>query len=380
MTTLREALDDIAAEAPAVDLTHLVDAAVTGRRRRRRRRTGWALTAVATVTVMGAVTAAVVVPGQRGGEAATQRRAEPVLDLPDSRVGKLSSAYMTPCAFDAVRKKFDCGMVEWRVVTSAGTTYRVPEALAMTENERRAPVAVSRDGRMLAYYSREAQAHVVRDLVTGSETTSPVTVEEERIDVGSMLAVSDDGRHLVFDPREGSKKPGLLIDVRTGKTVSVPGTYEVVTIKDGVAELVRYRKTDLWLMPVTGGGKPVRFDGAFIGFSELAPDGRTVAAYYFPPAEKGRFPKSDLVKRGLSLLDTKTGRALRKVDIRGLPKDGGIFETSLWLNEKEVTLAFQSTKGQISTYAVDTTTGQARLLTRHPGGRNSVVLPGAAAG
>jgi hypothetical protein len=56
-----------------------------------------------------------------------------------------------------------------------------------------------------------------------------------------------------FDPREGSKDPGLLIDTRTGKTVSMPGKYEVISIKDGAAELIRYRKTDLWLMPVKGG-------------------------------------------------------------------------------------------------------------------------------
>ncbi|TDD07480.1 hypothetical protein E1292_13320 [Nonomuraea deserti] len=374
MTRLRDALDDIAAEAPAVDLTRLVDAAITGRRRRRR--AGWALAAAATAVVMGAASAAVVLPGQRGGEPA----ARPVLDLPDNRVGPLALAYMTPCDLDVVRKRFDCSMVEWRVVTSTGTTYRVPQALVRTAKERPAPMAVSRDGRMLAYYSREAQAHVVRDLVTGSETTSPVTVEEERIDIGSMLAVSDDGRHLLFDPREGSKKPGLLIDVRTGRTVPVPGTYEVVTIRDGVAELVRYRKTDLWLMPVTGGGKPVRFDGAFIMFSELAPDGRTVAAFHFPDTKKGKRPRSDLVKRRLSLLDTKTGRALRKVDIRGLPKDGSIFETTLWVNEKEVTLGFRGGKGEVATYAVDTTTGRARLLTRYPGSPRSVVLPGAAAG
>ena len=73
---------------------------------------------------------------------------------------------------------------------------------------RDVPVAISRDGRMLAYYSRAAQAHVVRDLVGGAEVTSPVKVEEDRIGVGSMLALSDDGRYLVFDPREGSKEPG----------------------------------------------------------------------------------------------------------------------------------------------------------------------------
>ncbi|MEU4410655.1 hypothetical protein AB0F88_39640 [Streptosporangium sp. NPDC023963] len=169
---------------------------------------------------------------------------------------------------------------------------------------------------MIAYYSRQAQAHVVRDLVSGSEVTSSVTVKEERIGVGSMLVVSDDGRHVLFDPREGSKEPGPLIDMRTGGTVPVHGKFETISIKDGVAALVRYVKTDLWLMPVTGGGSPVRFDGVFIMFGELAPDGRTVAAFDFE--RKGH------MKNTLTLLDARTGKILRRVAIRGLPEKGGV--------------------------------------------------------
>ncbi|WP_327109228.1 hypothetical protein [Nonomuraea glycinis] len=360
MTRLRSALAGLAEEAPLVSLA---DAAIAGHRRRRRTRL--ALTGVAAVTTAAALVVtvaagAVVLP--RGADSATAA----VPDLPDGKVGAISRAYLTPCEVGKKTKRVDCGAVEWRVVTRSGRTYGVPQALTSSRDDPHVPVAISRDGRMLAYYSRAAQAHVVRDLVGGAEVTSPVKVEEDRIGVGSMLALSDDGRYLAFDPREGSKEPGLLVDVRTGRTVSIPGKYEVISIKDGAAELIRYRKTDLWLMPVTGGGKPVRFDGTFIMFSEIAPDGRTVAAVEF----------AELNKRRLTLLDASTGRTLRKVSIGGLPKGSGIDGTGIWLSRKEVTVVVSGRSGGHS-YALDVTTGKARRWADlGPARKHATVLPG----
>jgi hypothetical protein len=361
MTRLRSALEGLAEEAP---LVNLADAAIDGHRRRRRTRL--ALTAVGAMATAAALVATVaggvVLP--RGADPAVEVAAVP--DLPDGKVGAISRAYLTPCEVDEEAKKIDCGAVEWRVVTRSGKTYRVPQALSSSRDGREVPVAISRDGRMLAYYSRAAQAHVVRDLVGGGEVTSPVEVAEERIGIGSMLALSDDGRHLVFDPREGSKQPGLLIDVRTGRTVSIPGKYEVISVKDGAAELIRYRKTDLWLMPVTGGGKPVRFDGTFIMFSEIAPDGRTVAAVEFV----------DVAKNRLTLLDAKNGRTLRKVPIGGLPKDSWVDGTGIWLSKKEVMVVVGGRSGGYS-YALDVTTGKARRWADlGPSRKGALVLPG----
>jgi hypothetical protein len=371
MTRLREALGDIAEEAPLVSLA---DVAIAGHRRRRRS----VLTAsvVAVLCVTAAVAVVVAVPWPRGAQTATQQGQEAVPDLPPGKVGTISRAYKTSCK--VVEREVDCAAVEWRVVTRAGKTYRVPQALVETAKGERVPVAISRDGRMLAYYSRDAQAHVVRDLVGGSETTSRATVKEERIGIGSMLVLSDDGRYIAFDPREGSKYPGMLIDVRTGRTTPINGKYEPVSIKGGVAELIRYRKTDLWLMPVTGGGKPVRFNGVFIQFSEVAPDGRTVVAVEFPKVGKGEFPMAE--KRTLTLLDAKTGKTLRKVPIRGLPDDrGGVAGTTIWQSESEVTLLYGGKEGERS-YAIDVNTGRARLLDRHSGKATNLTYPGAAGG
>lgn len=366
MTRLREALDGIAAEAPLVDLA---DVAVAGHRRRRR--ASALLAAVATVAVVGAASTAVALPWQRADRPATPQRVGAVPDLPDGAVGPIAYAFQTPCKHQSNPVRIDCGTVEWRVVTRTGTTYRVPQALVATAEDHNVPVAISRDGRMLAYYSRQAQAHVVRDLVGGTQVTSPVTVKEERIGMGSMLTLSDDGRHVIFDPREGTKDPGLLIDVRTGDSRPVDGKYEAVSIKGGVAELVRFRKTDLWRMPVTGGGRPVRFDGTFIMFSEIAPDGRTVAAFEFP----------DHTKRRLTVLDAKTGRTVRKVSIRGLPagRGGGVTGTALWTSGSEVTVVHHI-RDDVRMYAVDVGSGQARQVGRYPanGEARRLVLPGVA--
>ncbi|WP_433438150.1 hypothetical protein [Nonomuraea sp. CA-141351] len=364
MTRLREALKDLAEEAPLVSLAN---AAIAGHRRRQRTRL--VVTAVVTAAALVATTAGAVAIWPRVPQTATPQRTATVADLPDGKVGPISHAYLTPCHIDDKRRIIDCGVQEWRVVTRTGTTYRVPQALVASDLSRDMRIAVSRDGRMLAYYSREAQAHVVRDLVSGAEVTSPVKVTEDQFDLGNQLVVSDDGRYLVFDPKVGSKKPGMLIDVRTGKSTTLPGKYEAVTVKDGVVELVRYVKTDLWLMPVTGGGKPVRFDGVFINFSELAPDGRTVAAY----------DTKDRTKPVLTLLDAKTGRILRKVTVRGLAKPRGIFRISVWQSPSEVTVL--TLDGEYSTYVVDVNTGKARHVADYsPKTMQSLTLPGTASG
>ncbi|MEV4094450.1 hypothetical protein [Streptosporangium saharense] len=357
MTRLRRALHGIAEEAPAVDLAALVDQALAGRRRRRRVPAMMAAAAmvatVATVVATGTVMTAV-----RSSQ--LQEAAAPgITDLPEGNVGPLGYAYETPCKVDK-KRRVDCGAVEWRVVTGAGETYRLPQALAMTTRNFRAPVAISRDGSKIAYYSRQARAHVVRDLVSGAQVTSPVTVKESRIGPGSTLALSDDGRYVVFDPREGSKDPGLLIEVSTGKTVKVSGKYEAIGVRNGVVELVRYLKTDLWLMPVAGGGKPVRFDGAFTGFSELAPDGRTVTAF-----ERREARKWVQELRTLAVLDVSTGRKLRSVPIQGIPEGRPVMFTGPWRSGSELTVVVDSTE-RLYAYGVDIVTGKTHRLTDYP--------------
>ncbi|WP_214318205.1 hypothetical protein [Nonomuraea sediminis] len=365
MTRLRRALTGIAEEAPLVGAGQsLADAAIAGHRRRRRTRL--VVGATAMVVALVATTAGAVAAWPRTDHTAAPHHTKKVPNLPDGRVGTISHAYQTPCEVDRKTRTVDCADTEWRVVTGTGTTYRVPGALARTRANGKVPVAISRDGRMLAYYSPDAHAHVVRDLESGAVVTSPVTMEEDGIGFGSMLALSDDGRYVVFDPQEGSKEPALLIDTRTGRKVSISGKYEVISVKNGVVQLVRYRKTDLWFMPVAGGGRPVRFDGTFIMFSDLSPDGRTVAAVEF----------SELRKRMLTLLDTGTGRTLRKLPLRGLPKGGSLEGVTTWLSGTEVTVVLSTARHRYG-YVVDVTTGRSRRWAGYPTRRQAALaLPG----
>ncbi|GAA1659148.1 hypothetical protein GCM10009733_066110 [Nonomuraea maheshkhaliensis] len=368
MTRLREALGDIAADAPMVNLADLVIAG----HRRRRIRTALAITSVTALAVAGATSAALVMPWHRLAADATPQNAVKVPELPEGKVGAVSHAYRTACTAGQAPRTIDCGPAEWRVVTAGGTTYRMPQALAFTAAHNRVPLALSRDGRKLAYYSDEAAAFVVRDLMTGREVTSPIRFRQEEIKAGAILVLSDDGRHLAFDPLIGKKRPTTLIDLRTGRAKRLNSRYEPISIKQGVVELVRYVKTDLWRMPVAGGGKPVRFKGAWIGFSELHQDGRTVVAIDHADYRKG-------ARTTFGVLDAETGRIVRKVQMTGVPATTGIDGLSVWRSEKVVTVA-TSVESSRRLYAVDVTTGTATLLTDLGTKARELVLPGDASG
>ncbi|MGW5160978.1 hypothetical protein ACWEPN_36390 [Nonomuraea wenchangensis] len=349
MSRLRAALEELAQEAPDVASTTDLAALAVANHQRHRRNITMATAFFTTVALVGAVTAGVTLTGS--GQAAPATSSVP--DLPSGKVGELSHAYLTRCEVDESQTppSLDCSEVEWRVVTRTGRTYRVPQALATTAGDPRPPVAISRDGRMFAYYSRKEGAHVVRDLVAGTQVVSRAKVKESQIGRGSMLVVSEDGRHLAFDPREGSKYPGLLIDVRTGATTTLNGKYEAIGIKNGLVELIRYRKTDLWLMPVTGGGKPVRFPGTYIMFSEPAADGRTVAAIEF----------DEMPKKKVTLLDAKTGRVVRKVTVKGVPARTQPDSVRIWASASELVLDYQ-VKTELRSYALNVYTGRTRLV------------------
>ncbi|MBF8190383.1 hypothetical protein ITP53_32670 [Nonomuraea sp. K274] len=110
----------------------------------------------------------------------------------------------------------------------------------------------------------------------------------------------------------------------------------------------------------------MRFDGVFIMFSELSPDGRTVAAVDFP----------ELKNNQITLLDAKTGRTLRKVPIRGLPRTASVNGTATWPNRSEVTVVVNDS-GRMYTYAVDVGTGRARRSAHYAVQmNNTVTLPG----
>lgn len=381
MTRLHDALTGIADQAPTVDLA---DRAIQGNRRRRRG--GMALAAVVTaavtvtVTVLGAAGAGLL-PGERGNIVAatpegSPRRGGTLADLPDRGVGPLSYAYKTFCkARYGVPE--DCRDGEWRVVTRDGKTYHVPQTLGLSGKNY--PLAITRDGRMMAYYSHQEQTFKVRDLDSGEELTAPVTVAERRLDSYVSLVLSDDGRHLAFTDYPSGKGPGLLIDMRAGTTSPLPQGWAPISIADGgdPVMMVSYPpKARVWVMSRSGGRSPVTHDETYVRFSELAPDGRSIAALGTEKVKDGL-----RLDHTLAVLDATTGRAGRKVTVRGLPKSIVMHGLGAWLSRTEVTLATILSKrpdqARWITYAVNVETGQARELGAYTGQNPlHMVVPG----
>ncbi|MEV6864973.1 hypothetical protein AB0M44_28685 [Streptosporangium subroseum] len=375
MNRLHDVLTDIAGQAPIVDLA---DRAVRGNRRRRR--TGMALAAVAVtaaVTVLGAAAGTGLLPGEGGEIAAKPSHGGVVADLPNRGVGPLGYAYKTFCSADGASK--DCRNGGWRVVTRDGETYHVPQALGLSDKNY-IPLTITRDGRMMAYYSRGEQTFKIRDLDSGKELTAPVTVAERQLGLYATLVLSDDGRRLAFTGYPNRKEPGLLIDMRAGTTTPVPSGWVPTSIANGgdpVTLISYWPKARVWLMSPSGGPPPVTLDKPYVRFSALSPDSRSLAALGAEKLKGGAMRMDNTI----SVLDAMTGRTGKKVTLRGLPKNMGSHRLGAWLNRTEVTLsAVMMERGGATrqiTYAVNTGTGQARELRSYTGQNPShLVVPG----
>ncbi|MEV0230154.1 hypothetical protein [Nonomuraea sp. NPDC050786] len=384
MNRLREALDDVAADAPAINLA---DWAITRSRRRRRARmaaagaAGAAGLAVLTGVVLG------VFPGIGPSQpdrtivaAATGK----IADLPGRGVGPLSYAYRTFCHSSAPVLT-DCRNGGWRVVTRAGETYHVPQALGYKSGQSFYPLAISRDGRIIAYYSRPARTFKVRDLASGAEQAAPVAITEAELGGNARLELSDDGRYLAFTGYPSRKADGLIIDMRARTTLPLPMGWDPRSIDGATVTLTRDAKygqqPGIWVMPLTGGGgSPIAVGEAYTRFSGLAPDGSGLAALR---RDQSPYPYS--YDGTITVLDAKTGKAKKTVTMRGLRKDSRGLTLGAWLNASEVTLATTPSdrwnENRHITYAVNVETGQVRQLAvyRPQSGAFHDVIPGAPA-
>lgn len=375
MRQLRDALVDIAVEAPAVDLT---DWAIAGSRRRRRTRLAISAAAVA-VTVVAGLTVFVgsgLLPAQDKPVVASETGKIP--ELPGRGVGPLSHAFRTFCHVGGPIPP-DCRNGGWRVVTKSGQTYHVPQALGGKSGPAFYPLAISRDGRVIAYYSRQARTFQVRDLAGGAVRTAPVTVAESRLGRNARLVLSDDGRYLAFTGWPSSKEDGLIFDLGAGRTYRLPAGWEPRSVDGTTVTLARdwrkWQKSGIWLMPPAGGGTPATVDGRFMSFSPPAPNGARVAALRLDKA--ARRPDGTI-----TVLDAGTGKIRKTVLLGGLPKDTRPLTLGAWLNASEVTLSALPSEhwaeNRQITYAVDVETGQARQLAVYrPQSLMHVVIPGA---
>ncbi|WP_030919468.1 hypothetical protein [Streptosporangium amethystogenes] len=331
MTWLRQVLDDIAEDSPRVDLAER-----TIRIHERRRRTVTALVAAVTVTVivLGATAGARLLPTERQDSSGTGG----VADLPDRGVGPLSHAYKTFCNPSEGTAPPDCRDGAWRVVTRAGRTYHVPDALTGFSS----PLAISQDGRRIAYYAVKEGTFKVRELDSGGESAAPVKIPTAWLGSVSHLLMSDDGRFLAFTKRPPLKDPAMLIDMRERMTRPLPNGGNPIGIsKDGdTVMLAEYSPksrlqmmSHLWTTSTAGNQVAVTLPRAY-KFGALAPDGETVVGL----ENRMTVNSKPCLTGALAHLDARTGKVRRKVTVSGLPTKTHNVSLRAWLNPREITV------------------------------------------
>jgi hypothetical protein len=393
MTWLRDVLNDVADDAPQVDLTERT----IRTRERRRRRTTPLVAAAAVIAAALAVTAAVrLLPAEP--DAATGPKA--VSDLPARGVEPLSHAYMTFCRPQSGEVPAGCVDGGWRVVTRGGRTYRVAQALRATQSGLvTSPLAISWDGRKIAYYDVGARTFAVRDLASGSVLMAPAKVPKARLGSIAHLLLSDDGRFLAFTKRPPLKDPAMLFDMRERRVRSLPNGAnpiglspdgDTITLAEYAGKTRLQTITRLWQTSRAVIVKTVDVTGHYLA-GGLGPDGKTVVA-----VESVKVPGTGCVRSGGDLvqLDRETGRVVRRVPVRGLSMTGNFVYLRNWTGPQEVTALAQPFAckksgdfdpaptldppyAPFTAYAVNVKTGQARKLATYTAQTFfGLVLPG----
>ncbi|MGW2150073.1 hypothetical protein ACWCOT_37615 [Nonomuraea bangladeshensis] len=393
MTWLRDALDDVAGNAPQVDLTERTIEI----RKRRRRRTTSLVAAAAVVAIALGVTSAVRLQPARPDPAVAPGT---VTDLPARGVGPLSHAFMTFCRPERGKAPAGCVDGGWRVVTRGGTTYRVAQARpGSTSGLRESPLAISRDGRKIAYYDTEAGTFAVRDLASGTVITAPTKVPTAWLGSIAHLLLSDDGRFLAFTKRPPLKDPAMLFDLRERMARPLPNGWNPIGLSpDGdtitlaeYAPRTRLRTiTRLWQTSTSGNTATVDVAGRYL-VGALGPDGNSVVA-----VESVQAGIAGCLRSGADLvhLDRKTGKVLRKVPVRGLSMTANQVHLRGWTSPHEITAlakplvcherdddapapSLDPPYVPFTAYAVNVETGQARKLATYTAqGFFHLVLPG----
>ncbi|WP_062436918.1 hypothetical protein [Herbidospora daliensis] len=357
MTWLRDALDDIAEQAPDVDLA---DRVFEGRGRRRR-----ALTSVA-----AGVMVVVIVAGVMVGVRLLHRGEEPAPAVERKPPTRATQAYRLPCK-EAEGMAEDCRGAGWRLV--AGTEeYALDDALP----GRNGPLAITGNGRVIAYYSLAAGTIVTRDLASGTVTAAPAKIPLAKMGSMAKLVISDDGRYVAFSKVPEFKDPAMLFDMAEQRTRLLPNRLHPIWISRDANRLVLasyspkarlMTMTDLWSTSSMTARTDVTLNG-YHQFGAASADGTTVVAL-----RDARDRNNDCVPGDLVRLDARTGKVVSTVRNPRLPMDDHNVYLRTWLNRREIlALAFPSpdcgAKGEaVTAYALDVRTGKTRELGAYKG-------------
>lgn len=399
MTWLRDVLDDLADESPRADLA---ERTIMIHQRRRRTAVSIIAAAAVVITALAATATVRLLPAEPATDPGK------VTDLPARGVGPLSHAYKTFCRPETGEAPADCRDGGWRVVTQDGQTYHVAQALSSLNAYRNvglrdSPLAISGDGRKIAYYSAAHRTFAVRDLASGEERTAPTKISEAWLGSGAHLLLSDDGRFVAFTKDPALMDPAMLIDLHEGMVRPLPngwnpiglsGNGDTITLAEYAPKAKLKTLTRLWTTSTAGNGRTVDLpEGSFVG--PLAPDGKTLIAFQSPATVK----EPCRTDGELVSLDTETGKALRKIHLSGLPLENQRIALRGWLSATEITVIarpnrcrpapddtdpgppeeelFDPPYETITAYAVNIRTGKARKIAAYSAqGFFELVLPG----
>jgi hypothetical protein len=327
MTGLRDALHDLAEDAPRTDLSARVTARARRRRRVRLLTIPAVVTGVAAVTVAGSLLGATRETAGRH-PAASHRAERPAPAAPREPV---DYAYLDWCGTTGLRGKPVSGpCAQWHMISVTGKQWRVTDGLGVfpgragTTMNGSAPLKISDQGTRIAYYRPSDEHFVVRDLLSGQTTVidrrvPPSSLEKD----GADLMFSLDGRRLAVTFTYPHPGDAFLADTRSGAVRSLPGKAVVGLGEDAsTVVLTEEIKGATWLVLSGPDGKvrrrvPLAPDVHLEGTRNLlAPDGHTLVA----------LPGSDTEGEGLAkpmdtvdLVDARTGRTVATRHIT-LPK------------------------------------------------------------
>ncbi|MFF4622949.1 hypothetical protein [Nonomuraea jabiensis] len=381
MTRFRDELQLIAAQAPEVDLAERV---VRGARRRKAATFGSAL-----ASLVAAALAATVLITAPGGATFSGEIADA---LPASGVDPAAYAYYDFCGRQWDPRKntgaFDKECAQWRLVTSTGGSFRMPEALSVyteqvPENYMNTggPLTISSDGKRVAYYSEKDQKFAVRDLADGRIWLTPQTVTRETmVKNGVVLVLSPDGRFLGPLARKSS-----VVDMETGQVTEIPEGWRVRRIGNGGSPVVVTDGKDR--LGLFEDGKVTPLNQTSEQVSELSADGRTLT-YLDGEEVKDHVVTHDF--DAIVTLDVTTGKVLSRAEFTDVPEGFRFPRIGGWHSPTEVVLtdvlqdrSWMGRKGAVPTlgnvtYAIDVRTGRIRKLAEYTykAWNGDLVLPG----
>ncbi|MDP9847166.1 WD40 repeat domain-containing protein [Streptosporangium lutulentum] len=198
----------------------------------------------------------------------------------------------------------DCDCAPWKLWMRDGRVIKLPEARVFSVGGRRAPLALSPDGRYVAYFQLKDGALVIREMSTGTVRSVPGVTWSRELRT-ARLDLAPAGRYVVL----GNGRDSQVIDAQSGMSSAVPlglrpwsfspDAKFVLAVDDSFRAGIY--STSPW-----GETGRVPVGGA------LSPDGRTVA----------HFTARD---SAISLWDVATGKAItlrpialpaRKIPIR----------------------------------------------------------------